>query len=396
MTSSPTKDRINRQSARDRIDWKTERDRINLADVATALLGAPPGRRGEHGRRSWWNCPIHDDANPSFCVDPERGTWYCFGCGEHGDAASLVMRIKGIPFPEAVAYLTGGALPAGQDVPRPKPPDRRGSKPPAGPSGLPEAEALALVAESSARLWSPEGSEALAYLTGPRCLTPETIRAARLGWTPGTRLTTKDGRTYHARGIVIPWFDRGRLSLLKIRQPEGDRPKYAEVFRDRPGLYPGPEAIRPGGPLVITEGEFDALLLGQDLGDRAAVVTLGSASGRPDARCLGPLLPAYPWFVATDADPAGDDAFRHWPARSRRVRPPAPFKDWTEARQGGVNLRRWWSDRLGGGAPPLFTWHELATWRWAGADRSDNVLVIDRPDPARRRIALEALADDPE
>ena len=32
----------------------------------------------------------------------------------------------------------------------------------------------------------------------------------------------------------------------------------------------------------MTEGEFDALLLGQALGDLAAVVTLGSASAKPE------------------------------------------------------------------------------------------------------------------
>ncbi len=33
------------------------------------------------------------------------------------------------------------------------------------------------------RLWTPEGAEALVYLQG-RGLNPESIRQARLGWTP--------------------------------------------------------------------------------------------------------------------------------------------------------------------------------------------------------------------
>src|SRR5438477_634121 len=79
-----------------------------------------------------------------------------------------------------------------------------------------------LVVEAESRLWSSEGVEALAYLTGSRRLTLGTIRTARLGYSPGVRLATNDGRTYPARGIVIPWFDGDRLALLKIRQPEGD------------------------------------------------------------------------------------------------------------------------------------------------------------------------------
>ena len=96
------------------------------------------------------------------------------------------------------------------------------------------------------------------------------------------------------------------------------------------------------------EGEFDALLLGQALGDLAAVVTLGSASSKPEAAYPDQVLAAAPWYVALDADPAGDKAASEWPARAIRVRPPAPCKDWTEAFRYPINLHRWWTDRLGG------------------------------------------------
>jgi hypothetical protein len=111
------------------------------------------------------------------------------------------------------------------------------------------------------------------------------------------------------------------------------------VYRDHPTLYPGRHVIRPGRPLVVTEGEFDAWLLGQELGDLAAVVTLGSASARPAPGILGAMLAATPWFVATDADNAGDRAAEECPAPARRVRP--PFKDWGESRKHGVDLRCW-------------------------------------------------------
>ena len=96
-----------------RIDWETARERIDLAAVATNLLGPPPGRRGERGRTLWWRCPLgtHEDRNPSFCVDPGKGWWRCFGCGESGDAAALVMRLRGLTFPEAITFLTGNTTP---------------------------------------------------------------------------------------------------------------------------------------------------------------------------------------------------------------------------------------------------------------------------------------------
>jgi hypothetical protein len=366
------------------IDWREARDGIDLAAVATKLLGPAPGRRGERGRRLWWSCPFHEDKNPSFCVDPDKAWWKCFGCGAHGDAAALVMKLRGVAFPEAVAFLTGVPAPSGRPAPpgqNPKPPrefgfcpgrPRPSIKPPADaptePKGMPEADALALVEAAAARLWTPEGRDALAYLHG-RGLTDETIKAARLGWTPGVSVLTREGdRCYRALGVVIPWFSSGRLALVKVRQPEGRKPKYAEVFRDPARLicYPGPETIRTGRPLIVTEGEFDCMLLSQNLSYLdVSVVTLGSASARPGPAALGPMLAAAPWFIATDADEAGDRSASGWPARARRVRPPGGRKDWTGLHLTGFNrLRYLWGGILGRGTTP---WSDLATLRWGPA-----------------------------
>ncbi len=70
----------------------------------------------------------------------------------------------------------------------PRPPANRQSDRPACPW-----EASSLVTEAADRLWKPEGRQALAYLHG-RCLTDETIRAARLGWTPGV-MVPREGAT---------------------------------------------------------------------------------------------------------------------------------------------------------------------------------------------------------
>ncbi len=98
------------QSWRDRggggrrgIDWPLVKERVDLAAVATDLLGAP--RRTSGSGRLWWVCPFHNDHKPSFCITPGRSEWRCFGCGAHGDAASLLMQWNGITFPEAVRVL---------------------------------------------------------------------------------------------------------------------------------------------------------------------------------------------------------------------------------------------------------------------------------------------------
>lgn len=386
-----------------RSDWRTERERIDLGALATRLLGPASGRRGASGRKLWWSCPLgtHEDRNPSFCIEPGKTWWKCWGCGESGDAANLVMRLESKSFPEAVASLTGashspsprasrydeslGMVKKGlvsDRAPRAIPTSlANGTNP--DPTGIPEAEALALVESAAARLWAPEGAEASGYLTGPRrCLSPETIRAARIGWTPRA-----NGVAWNPPGLVIPWFVGDDLAMVKVRPPDDWRerfprerrpPKYLEAFRNPARLvcYPSPASIRVGRPLVVVEGEFDALVLGEALGDMAAVVTLGSASAEPSPAILGQLLPATPWYIATDNDGAGDKAAEKWTgyARSRRVRLPPRFKDWTEAKAAGINLPRWWSDMFTGRnwkrdawdemAPELITDEEAAGLRW--------------------------------
>ena len=81
----------------DRLDWPAVKDRIDLAAVATMLLG-PPAKR--ESRRLLWLCPFHDDHHPSFQVDPDRRKWRCWSCGIGGDAAELEMKLQGVAFPE--------------------------------------------------------------------------------------------------------------------------------------------------------------------------------------------------------------------------------------------------------------------------------------------------------
>jgi hypothetical protein len=137
---------------------------------------------------------------------------------------------------------------------------------------------------------------------------------------------------------------------------------------------------------VIVEGEFDALALGEAIDGLAAVVTLGSASSCGDTRALNAMLFAPRCFIATDADAAGDVAANGWPPRAHRVRPPEPFKDWTEAKQGRVNLCRWWEDILAGNErPPLFIWDDLKEWRWGIAltDGGEPGIIIPAPTKTR-------------
>src|SRR4051812_12805334 len=50
-------------------------------------------------------CPFHDEKTPSFNVNPSRGGYHCFGCGEGGDVISFVMKLDGLSFVETVERL---------------------------------------------------------------------------------------------------------------------------------------------------------------------------------------------------------------------------------------------------------------------------------------------------
>ena len=50
-------------------------------------------------------CLFHDDRNSSFVVYPQTQTFYCFGCREHGDVLSFLMRQERLTFPEALNAL---------------------------------------------------------------------------------------------------------------------------------------------------------------------------------------------------------------------------------------------------------------------------------------------------
>ena len=92
-------------SARTPDNW---RDR--MPDPATyyaehvAKLGKRNGTGWAQGR-----CPFHDDRDASLSVnlDGSRGCWKCFaGCGA-GDLVAFHMRLRGVPFVEAVRDLAG-------------------------------------------------------------------------------------------------------------------------------------------------------------------------------------------------------------------------------------------------------------------------------------------------
>jgi len=59
----------------------------------------------QRGRDYWGCCPFHGDKSPSFKVNVERQSFYCFGCGEHGDSIDFIMKRHDIDFKTALRQL---------------------------------------------------------------------------------------------------------------------------------------------------------------------------------------------------------------------------------------------------------------------------------------------------
>lgn len=66
------------------------------------------GRRTGQGRGKY-QCPFHDDTNPSMVTYPmefgRKSHFYCFTCQEHGDAMDLYAKVKNVSLKQAAYDL---------------------------------------------------------------------------------------------------------------------------------------------------------------------------------------------------------------------------------------------------------------------------------------------------
>ncbi|MGE4650078.1 MAG: DNA primase [Myxococcota bacterium] len=261
------------------------------------------------GRSYTGLCPFHDEKTPSFNVNPERRSFYCFGCQEGGDLFAFVMKTESLTFAEAVRSL---AREAGIEIPV-----TAGGE---SASLEPLYAANAKLAERYAEmLGASQGTPGSEYLEG-RGLGDEVrtefgigfapdrwdfavtaLREAQIGAEVGERAgllaPRKSGGHYDLlRGrVIFPIQDvRGRVVGFGGRAvSEGQEPKYlntpeSPVFRKRESFYGFPhalESIRRRDRAVVVEGYFDRIALHQ-AGVEEALATCGTALTREHAKNL--------------------------------------------------------------------------------------------------------------
>jgi len=291
----------------------------------------------KRGRSYWGLCPFHKEKTPSFSVDPENGLYFCFGCKEGGNAFTLLQKLEGLSFAEALSRL---AAEAGVDLKQ-----YQGA---AGPSRG-ELTKLREVNELAASFYQKclekaKGNEAARQFLTSRRISDESSRTWRLGYAPegwDHFLKCALGRGYQAEllvkvGLALErqgapgHYDRFRDRLMfpiadasgrtigfgaRALKP-GDEPKYLNS-PDTPlfskgrcffGLSHAKEAIRSGKTAVVLEGYTDVIMAHQ-CGVPEAVAVLGTALTEEHARALARLGGRV--ILVFDADEAGRKSATH-------------------------------------------------------------------------------------
>ena len=300
------------------------------------------------GRSAKGLCPFHNEKTPSFHLQPEKGFFKCFGCGEAGDVIAFISKIEQVAFTEALERL---ASQAGVVLNKERVNSGR-----VEPEGM--RERLWRILETAKNFYSEQlrdekaGEAARAYLK-EREIREETVRDFQLGFSPtsgesiievlvrknysielcqqaGLAVRSAAGRFYDPLfgRLVFPIFDSfghtvgfGGRTLPNLRRnipgltdvERDDGPKYLNspetpVFSKGKllyGLSQGKAAILSTRRAVLLEGYMDVVGLHQG-GFKAAVATLGTALTRDHAKLLKRYADEAVAFF--DADEAGRKA----------------------------------------------------------------------------------------
>jgi DNA primase len=318
------------------------RDRVRDAVDMVDLVGTRVELRRAGANRMEGLCPFHEERTPSFGINPAEKLFYCFGCGEGGDAFKFVQLTEGVDFKGSLEWLA----------------DRFGvelevvEEDAAAAERRKERDRLLELLERTAAfyvryLWdSDEAAPAREYLAG-RGLEEGALREFRVGYAPsawdkvlvasrrtgfgdrelmaaGLASKGREGRTYDRfrRRIMFPLCDaRGRVLGFGARAMGVDqKPKYLNssdnaVYHKGRHLFGTDIARAPAaklGEVVVAEGYTDVIAMHQ-AGLRHTVGLMGTALTTEQVQELAKLAKTV--LLALDADAAGQEAM----LRAQRV-----------------------------------------------------------------------------
>ncbi len=272
--------------------------------------------------------PFNKEKTPSFFVNVDRGSYYCFSTSQGGDMFTFIEKMEGVDFKGALKIL---AEKAGVELVY----DARATETKGKLDRLREAMACA---EAFYVRNLEEGSAAYQYALS-RGLTKDTIKTWGIGYAPDAwrdllEALQKDGFSQkelldaglikEADGKKGTWYDRFRNRLMfPIRDSAGrtvaftgrsldptDQAKYlnspeTELYKKHEilfGMDKAKDAIRSRGFTILVEGQMDLLLLHQ-IGFANTVALSGTALSKEHLS----LMKRYAdnLMLALDSDRAG-------------------------------------------------------------------------------------------
>ena len=297
------------------IDTQRVKQGIDCRDLIERDLGRPKVRGGDYAT---FKCPLHHEVK-GFSLVVYADHWRCLGkCGRGGDAIDWLRAYHGLSFRAACERLASGDVPRVEVVRRPE-----GLPPPSEPPDSAWQRAARQVVQQAAdTLWSRAGERARRYLEGERGLSAATIAGAGLGYIPGDYRAWRTVAGLRVPcGITIPWLADGALWAVKVRRSAGE-PRYQQVSGGNvSGCLYLADGIVPGLPLLLTEGEFDALTAQQaGVGLISAAATGSAANRRISARWFGRLMAVPSILVCMDDDEAGRAAAEQMAGLTRAAR----------------------------------------------------------------------------
>jgi len=288
--------------------------------------------------RYWGCCPFHNEKTASFSVSPDKGFFYCFGCGAGGNVFKFLSLIENISYFEAVklqATRLGIELPTKKLSPEQER-RRRQEK------SLRKINELAQDFYHECLIKTARGEVGRKYLAA-RGITMETIETFRLGlapeeWDSLLKKLTRQGFTpqqLESVGLIVRrknssgYYDRFRERIMipiadifgqvvgfggRILTSENEStPKYLNtpetvLFNKRNLLFAldkSNRAISSAGAVVVVEGYMDAISL-FSAGIKNVVATLGTAFTPEHAKLI--LRYARKIIFCYDSDEAGQRA----------------------------------------------------------------------------------------
>jgi DNA primase len=307
------------------------KDRLQIEDVISSYL-----KLEKSGANLRACCPFHNEKTASFFVSPDRGSYYCFGCGAKGDIFTFVQTFEGLDFKGALKLLA----------------DKAGiSLVPENKEEAHEKDNLFRLMEEATLFFQKNlsNSSDIKKYINDRGVTDETIEKWRLGFAPlswrdlttflksknwdenllekaGLAKITPKGAYDRFRGrVMFPIMDSsGRVIAFSGRLvvDDGVSAKYLNspdtMLFDKSsslyGIHIAKDAIRKKNYSILVEGQFD-LLLAHQVGTTNSVASSGTAlsDGEPtgdrgisNMRMLSRLSPNI--VFAFDGDKAGISA----------------------------------------------------------------------------------------